>query len=151
MNPPDTERYKDEVLERRRKVSSWRGCRSNRDWPCRQSVAIVKADRVGKSRGADRDEAGFRHVAIGHVVGGLRHDRLDYSIESDWQTSLHRSPGSGLEQGFRGTPHETEIYVRLQRVDVMFSIVYLDSDNELHPVQERRILYLDLADYERLR
>jgi hypothetical protein len=40
---------------------------------------------------------------------------------------------------------------RLQRVDVMFSIVYPDSDNELRPVQERRILYLDLADYERLR
>jgi hypothetical protein len=38
-----------------------------------------------------------------------------------------------------GTPHETEIYVRLQRVDVMFSIVYPDSDNELRPVQERRI------------
>ena len=50
-----------------------------------------------------------------------------------------------------GTPHETEIDVRLQRVDVMFSIVYPDSDNELRPVQERRILYLDLADYERLR
>jgi hypothetical protein len=50
-----------------------------------------------------------------------------------------------------GTPHEREIYVRLQRVDVMFSIVYPDSDNELRPVQERRILYLDLADYERLR
>jgi hypothetical protein len=50
-----------------------------------------------------------------------------------------------------GTLHETEIYVRLQRVDVMFSIVYPDTDNELHPVQERRILYLDLADYERLR
>ena len=50
-----------------------------------------------------------------------------------------------------GTPHETEIYVRLRRVDVMFSIVYPDSDNELRPVQERRILYLDLADYERLR
>ena len=50
-----------------------------------------------------------------------------------------------------GTPHETEIYVRLQRVDVMFSIVYPDNDNELRPVQERRILYLDLADYERLR
>jgi hypothetical protein len=33
----------------------------------------------------------------------------------------------------------------------MFSIVYPDSDNELRPVQERRILYLDLADYERLR
>jgi hypothetical protein len=49
------------------------------------------------------------------------------------------------------TPHETEIYVRLQRVDVMFSIIYPDSDNELRPVQERRILYLDLADYERLR
>jgi hypothetical protein len=30
-----------------------------------------------------------------------------------------------------GTPHETEIYVRLQRVDVMFSMVYPDSDNEL--------------------
>jgi hypothetical protein len=40
-----------------------------------------------------------------------------------------------------GTPHETEIYVRLQRVDVMFSIVYPDSDNELCPVQQRRILY----------
>jgi len=51
----------------------------------------------------------------------------------------------------KGTPHETEIYVRLQRVDVMFSIVYPDSDYELRPVQERRILYLDLADYERLR
>jgi hypothetical protein len=50
-----------------------------------------------------------------------------------------------------GTPHETEIYVRLQRVDVMFSIVWPDNDNELHPVQERRSLYLDLADYERLR
>ena len=50
-----------------------------------------------------------------------------------------------------GTPHETEIYVRLQRVDVMFSIVYPDSDNKLRPAQERRILYLDLADYERLR
>ena len=37
------------------------------------------------------------------------------------------------------------------RVDVMFSIVYPDSDNELRPVQERRILYVDLADYERLR
>jgi hypothetical protein len=33
----------------------------------------------------------------------------------------------------KGTPHETEIYVRLQRVDVMFSIVYPDSDNELRP------------------
>jgi hypothetical protein len=54
-------------------------------------------------------------------------------------------------QCLTGTPHETEIYVRLQRVDVMFSIVYPDSDNELRPVQERRILYLDLADYERLR
>jgi hypothetical protein len=50
-----------------------------------------------------------------------------------------------------GTPHETEIYVRLQRIDEMFSIVYPDSDNELRFVQERRILYLDLADYERLR
>ena len=50
-----------------------------------------------------------------------------------------------------GAPHEREIYVRLQRVDVMFSIVYPDSDNALRPVQERRILYLDLADYERLR
>jgi hypothetical protein len=40
---------------------------------------------------------------------------------------------------------------RLQRVDVTFSIVYPDSDNELRLVQERRILYLDLADYERLR
>ena len=49
------------------------------------------------------------------------------------------------------TPQETEIYVRLQRVDVMFSIVYPDSDNELRPVQERSILYLDLPDYERLR
>ena len=52
---------------------------------------------------------------------------------------------------YRGTPHETEIYVRLQRVDVMFSIVYPDSDNELRPAQERCSLYLDLADYERLR
>jgi hypothetical protein len=51
----------------------------------------------------------------------------------------------------KGTPHKTELYVRLQRVDVMFSIVYPDSANELRPVQERRILYLDLADYERLR
>jgi hypothetical protein len=25
---------------------------------------------------------------------------------------------------YKGTPHETEIYVRLQRVDGMFSIVY---------------------------
>jgi hypothetical protein len=33
----------------------------------------------------------------------------------------------------------------------MFSIVYPDSDNELRPVQERRVLYLDLADYERFR
>jgi hypothetical protein len=32
----------------------------------------------------------------------------------------------------------------------MFSIVYPDSDNELRP-GERSILYLDLADYERLR
>ena len=40
---------------------------------------------------------------------------------------------------------------RLQRVSAMFSIVYPDSDNELRPVQEQRILYLDLADYERLR
>ena len=53
--------------------------------------------------------------------------------------------------GNKGTPHETELYGRLQRVDVMFSIVYPDSDNELRPVQERRILYLDLADDERLR
>jgi hypothetical protein len=45
-----------------------------------------------------------------------------------------------------GTPHEMEIYVRLQRVDVMFSIVYPDSDNELPAVRERRILYLDLGD-----
>jgi len=52
---------------------------------------------------------------------------------------------------YRGTPHETEIYVRLQRVDVMFSIVYPDSDNELRPAEERCSLYLDLADYERLR
>jgi hypothetical protein len=36
-------------------------------------------------------------------------------------------------------------------VDVMFSIVNPDSDNELRPVQERRILHLDLADYDRLR
>jgi hypothetical protein len=50
-----------------------------------------------------------------------------------------------------GTPHETEIYARLQRIDVMFSIVYPDNDNELRPVQERRILYLYLADYESLR
>jgi hypothetical protein len=27
----------------------------------------------------------------------------------------------------------------------MFSIVYPDSDNELRPVQETRILYLDLV------
>ena len=33
----------------------------------------------------------------------------------------------------------------------MFSIVYPDSDNELRPIQERRILYLELAEYERLR
>jgi hypothetical protein len=50
-----------------------------------------------------------------------------------------------------GTPHETKIYVRLQRIDVIFSIVYRDSDNEWRLVQERRILYFDLADYERLR
>jgi hypothetical protein len=36
---------------------------------------------------------------------------------------------------YEGTPHETEIYVRLQRADVMFSIVYPHSDNELRPVQ----------------
>ncbi|WP_433985229.1 hypothetical protein RBB78_24810 (plasmid) [Tunturiibacter empetritectus] len=47
---------------------------------------------------------------------------------------------------FMGTPHETEIYVRLQRVSAMFSIVYPDSDNELRPIQGRRILYLDLAE-----
>ena len=47
--------------------------------------------------------------------------------------------------------HGAQIYIRLQRVDVIFSIVYPDSDNEFRPVQERRILYLDLADYERLR
>ena len=52
----------------------------------------------------------------------------------------------GLPLCLLGTPHETEIYVRLRRVDVMFSIVYPDSDNELRPIQERRILYLDLAD-----
>jgi hypothetical protein len=33
----------------------------------------------------------------------------------------------------------------------MFSQLLSDSDNELRPVQERRILYLDLANYERLR
>jgi len=43
-----------------------------------------------------------------------------------------------------GTPHETEFYVSLQRVDVMFSIVYPDGDNKLRPVQERHILYLVL-------
>ena len=64
---------------------------------------------------------------------------------------LGRIPGGLGARSRRGTLHETEIYVRLQRVDVMFSIVYPDSDNELRPVQERRILYLDLADYERLR
>jgi len=47
-------------------------------------------------------------------------------------------------EAYMGTPHETEIYVRLQRVSAMFSIVYPQSDNELRPVQERRILYLDL-------
>ena len=76
------------------------------------------------------------------------------------RTTARRSPnGASISPKHRpgdadnhwGTPHETEIYVRLQRVDVMFSIVYPDSDNELRPVQERRILYLDLADYERLR
>ena len=56
-----------------------------------------------------------------------------------------------LSESIPGTPHETENYVRLQRVDVMFSIVYPDRDNELRPDQERRILYLDIADYERLR
>jgi hypothetical protein len=56
-----------------------------------------------------------------------------------------------MREHYMGTARETRIYVRLQRVDVMFSIVYPDSDNELRPVQERRILYLDLADYERLR
>jgi len=34
-----------------------------------------------------------------------------------------------------------EIDVRLQRFDVLFPIIYPDSDNELRPVQERRILY----------
>jgi hypothetical protein len=37
---------------------------------------------------------------------------------------------------------------RLQRVDVMFSIVYPDSDNELRPVQERRVIYLDLCRFQ---
>jgi len=50
-------------------------------------------------------------------------------------TSVHGGEhrGNGLPVGracrrpvvalYLGTPHETEIYVRLQRVDVMFSIV----------------------------
>jgi hypothetical protein len=46
--------------------------------------------------------------------------------------------GSRQSSDFKGTPHETEIYVRLQRVDVTFSIAYPDSDNELRLVQERR-------------
>jgi hypothetical protein len=32
----------------------------------------------------------------------------------------------------------------------MFSIVYPDSDNELRPVQERRILYYQPAEGEKL-
>jgi hypothetical protein len=59
--------------------------------------------------------------------------------------------GVPSEFGHYRDTSQPEIYVRLQRVDVMFSIVYPDSANKLRPVQERRILYLDLADYERLR
>jgi len=93
-------------------------------------------------------------VAIEPVDGRKRID----SLVRVCQSQLGEDPFSGCVFFFRyrsaksilGTPHETEIYVRLQRVDVMFSIVSPDSYNESRPVQDRRIPYLDIADYERL-
>jgi hypothetical protein len=78
---------------------------------------------------------------INHKVRQRRKHQLARAVHSSRAAYAGKLPQLCRGIVDKGTPHETEIYVRLQRVDVMFSIVYPDSDNELCPVQQRRILY----------